>query len=147
MNELVRRIGLYVGTAAVGVAVGYFLSPTKTITQTKVVEKEKLVREENRRETTKFDATTGKVTEKIVETGTKNTSVNSQKRERYRETERSRPTYAVKVGFSTNPRANLDSIVRVGGEVNLQLFNLWGGIDIDLSPKRPQFGPYLRMEF
>jgi hypothetical protein len=147
MNELVRRIGLYVGTAAVGVAVGYFLSPTKTITQTKVVEKEKLVREENRRETTKFDATTGKVTEKTVETGTKNTSVNSQKRERYRETERSRPTYAVKYGFLADPRSNLDSVFIVGAEINLQLFNTWAGTMVEISPKRPKAGFYLRTEF
>jgi hypothetical protein len=144
---MLRNILILIGTLAAGTAIGYYMAPTKIKTEVKIVEKEKQVVEQSTREILKFDTRTGKVREQIKETGVKTSTTNTQKSARTSERTQAKKTYAVKVGFAANPRANLDSVVRVGGEINLHLFNLWAGAEVDLSPKRPEFAPYLRMEF
>lgn len=134
------KIAISVGAFALGLSLGYYLSPAKI--EEKIIEKTRVVREESKKVTNRYDVQTGKIKETIVETGTKETESHKKDKEKKITNQKN---FALKVGVSGRLQSR-SYVPRVGGEVRLPLFNLWIGADIDLQ-KSPTFGPYLRLEF
>jgi cytoskeletal protein RodZ len=130
-----------------GMGLGYYEAPTKTITETKKdVSQDTNV---NNTVTTQktFDPNTGKQTSEttivVHDTDTKK-DTNTDKT---KITEKEQKHYAVKVGGVVNPRDPTTQTARVGGEVRLPFFNSWAGVESDLSISKPLVGAYLRLEF
>ena len=132
---------------AIGTGIGYFMAPDKIKIEEKIVEKIKTIVEENKKVTEKFDPATGKVVERIQETGTKQTNVNTTKNEKTTEKEKTRKMWAVKAGVAKQLNSTDGYIPRLGGEVRLPFFNSWLGVEADLVLDRPTLGGYLRVEF
>ena len=154
VNKL--RLALYAALIfAVGTAIGYYLMPDKVKIETKekIVYKTKTTKEENKKVTEKFDPETGKVVERIEETGTKETTTDTIKNEKEKsiEKERTRKNYALKVG----QRFSIDykdlqvgpGVPVVGGEIRIPQIAFtpgWVGIELD---SKLDAGLYLRWEF
>lgn len=135
------RLFFFLGLSFIaGLSFGYYLTPAKV--EEKIVEKTKVVREESKKVTNRYDVKTGKVQEIIIETGTKETDIKQKKKEKKIENQKN---FAIKVGGTRGLRDDRLGI-RVGGEARLPIFNLWLGAEIDLK-KSPTLGPYLRLEF
>lgn len=134
------RLIVIAGSFVGGLSLGYYLSPSKI--EEKVVEKTRVVREESKKVTNRYDITTGKIKETIVETGTK--EVESHKKDKEKKV-KNQKNFAFKVGITGGVKSSL-TVPRVGGETRLPFFNVWLGAEIDLK-KSPTFGPYLRLEF
>lgn len=140
---------------AVGTAVGYYLLPDKVKIETKekIVYKTKTTKEENKKVTEKFDPETGKVVERIEETGSKETVTDSVKNEKNKtiEKEKTQKNYALKVGqrfsigikdLNVKPQATV-----VGGEIRIPQVAFtpgWVGVEVDSNLDA---GLYLRWEF
>lgn len=149
MKQLLKNVAAGLVIASIGIAVGYYLSPTKVRIEEKIVEKEKVVKEENRKVTEKFNPESGRLTERVTETGTKVTTSNKRSEDTKREEVREKKNWAVKAGAAGNPLAidEMNLIPRVGGEARLPFFDTWAGLEADLVIKEPRVGLYLRMEF
>lgn len=131
----------------VGYGFGYYLAPDKVRVEERIVEKEKIIKEENKKVTEKFDPSTGKVVERIEETGKKETNVNTNKKEKIEEKIKDKKLWAAKGGVATNLRDPGKLVPRVGAEVRLPIFNSWVGVEADIDVNRPLVGGYLRVEF
>jgi hypothetical protein len=148
LNNILRLLAVGIVALAIGYGTGYFYSPTKVREVEKIVEKEKKTVEENKKIVERFDPNTGKLTERIEETGKKETETNTKKKEKELEKQQNKKMWAFKAGGVVNPRDLEHSIVpRVGTEVRLPVFNSWLGAEADISINRPLFGLYLRVEF
>lgn len=129
----------------IGTGIGYWLAPEKVREVEKIVEKEKVVKEEYKKRTKKFDKD-GKLKEETEETGTKESKTNTEKKTTEKETIKEKKIWAAKSGVAINPRDN-SLTPRIGGEVRLPLFNSWIGVEADINVDRPLIGGYLRLEF
>jgi hypothetical protein len=151
MNTSVRAPFKYalivVAVGALGYGAGYFYAPDKIKVKEKIVYKTKRVKEENRKETKKYDPVTGNLIEETVETGTKETNTDTIKRDKKKETIKSKKMWALKAGGYT-PVTDPGKIrPRVGGEFRLPVFSSWVGVEADIDIKDPTAGVYLRLEF
>jgi hypothetical protein len=125
-----------------GMGLGYYFSPTKTITENKVDDKKET--DTTTTETKKYDPNTGKVIEdtKTVENDTKK----EHDTDKTKITEREQKHYAVKLGEAINVRNPTTKTLRAGGEVALPFFSSWLGAECDVNTN-PTCGAYLRLEF
>lgn len=146
MPNILKIIAAVILALALGYGLGYFYSPSKIREVEKIVEKEKVVKEEKKKVTEKFDKSTGKLIERIEETGNKETNVNTKKKEKELEKQKDQKMWAAKAGVAVNPFDN-SLTPRVGGEVRLPIFNSWAGLEADINIDRPLLGVYLRLEF
>jgi hypothetical protein len=142
-----KLIGLGIVLVIAGYGIGYFAAPDKIKIEEKIIEKEKTVKEENKKVTEEYDPNTGKVTKRIEETGKKETNTNSTQKDKTTEKEKTRKMWALKGGVALDPRKDMKLTPRVGGEVRLPIFNSWVGVEADINIDRPLVGAYLRLEF
>lgn len=131
----------------VGLGLGYYLAPDKVRVETKIVEKVKVVKEQDTKTTDKFDPNTGKVIEHTVEVGIKDTTINTDSKDKITEKTKTQKNYAIKVGVSKVLTSTDSPTPRVGAEVRLPFFNSWLGAEGDLKLSKPEAGAYLRIEF
>lgn len=147
MNNLLKAILAVVAALALGYGFGFYAAPEKVRVEERIVEKEKVVKEEKKKITEKFDKDTGKVIEKVEETETKDTSTNTTKTDKVEEKSKDKKMYAVKAGVVV-PVTKLDQpSYRVGAEMRLPILNSWLGLEGDIKTSAPTIAAYLRVEF
>lgn len=147
MESKVRLVLVGLLLLAIGLGIGYYLSPDKVREVEKVVEKIKVVKEKDETITKKYDPNTGKLIEEKKETKEKETNTESSKKEKEVEKTKEQKHYAVKGGAAIDPRDSGKVIPRAGVELRLPFFNSWIGAEIDVNIDKPLTGIYLRMEF
>ena len=146
MDKL-KLVGYFVLAAVIGAGLGYYYAPDKVRIQEKIVEKTKIIKQEDKKITEKFDPSTGKIVERIEETKNKETSVNQTDKEKTKETLKTKKSYALKGGVAVPLDDFNKQIPRVGAEIRLPFFNSWAGLEADVDMKSPKLGAYLRLEF
>lgn len=145
-KNILRLLGIGLLALTIGIALGYHFAPDKIRIQEKIIEKEKIVKEEYTKKTKKYDKD-GKVIEEIDEKGSKQTDINTKKTDKTTEKEKTQKHYAIKGGAVLNPRDPNGIIPRVGAEMRLPFFNSWIGAEVDINVNKPLVGGYLRVEF
>jgi len=136
--NILKIIAIGLVLFALGIGMGYYLSPERIKTVEKIVEKEvtKIVHE-------KYDPVTGKVIERTETDSTKKTT----EKKTTEKTLKTKKHYALKGGVAIDPRDGIKLIPRVGAEVRLPFFDSWAGLEGDINLARPIVGVYLRLEF
>lgn len=147
LQQRLKNIGAMLVVGSLGIGLGYYLSPTKIKIEEKIVEKEKITREQTKRVTEKFDIPTGKVTERTTEVGDKQTFQNKKTEETKKEKVRDKKQWAVKAGAQVEVLNPSDYVPVVGLETRLPLFDTFLGIEAIVDLDNPRAGMYLRLEF
>lgn len=147
MTNTLKTIAFAALTLVAGYGLGYFYAPDKIKVEEKIVERTKIVKEESKKNTYKYDPQTGKLIEHVEETGQKVTSTDSSSVQKVSEKEKTRKMWALKIGGAKTLNKSDDPTARVGAEVRLPFFDSWFGTEADLSIDQPKLGAYFRLEF
>lgn len=147
MTNTFRTILIALAALTIGSGIGYFYAPDKVKIEERIVERTKIVKEENTKSTYKYDPITGKLIEHTEETGAKESSTDVTKTDKVTAKEKTQKQYAVKLGGSKSVTKADKPVGRVGAEVRLPFFNSWLGAEADLDVGNPKLGAYLRLEF
>lgn len=145
-KNILRLLCVGLLALTIGAALGYRFAPDKIKIQEKIVEKEKIIKEEYSKKTKKYDKD-GKIIEEIDEKGSKQTDINTKKMDKITEKEKTQKHYAVKAGVVKSVKNLGNPTYRVGAELRLPVFNSWVGGEVDIDIKDPKAGLYLRLEF
>lgn len=147
LRKRLKYILTLLAVGSLGIALGYYLSPTKIKIEEKIIEKEKISREQTKRITEKFDAGTGRIIERTTETGEKQVLQNKKSEETKKEKVREKKQWAVKAGAQVEVLNPSRYIPIVGLETRLPIFDTFIGIEAIVDLDNPRAGMYLRLEF